>query len=163
MGKRARRSFRCQLLQHDFLVSCRYVLADAIQVLCTQVLGDQPCTHDLVLILYKSLSGKSCLQQFPVGVAIMKFATHMLILAAWLATAVAAPASGVPKGPFVVTLALSSNMKSIQANVTNTGAEVRLSGIIGFTFVQLRSLLVTRCNHPPYASFYGRSGRLSGI
>jgi hypothetical protein len=93
----------------------------------------------------------------------MKFATHMLILAALLATAVAAPASGIPKGPFVVILALSSNMKSIQANVTNTGAEVRLSGIIGFNFVQLRSLLVPRCNHPPYASFYGRSRRLSGI
>ena len=86
---------------------------------------------DHVLILYKSLSGKSRLQQFPVGVAVMKFVTHMFLLAALLATAVAAPTSGIPKAPLVVKLALSSNMKSIQADVTNTGAEVRLSGIIG--------------------------------
>lgn len=117
--------------------------------------------HVLILILYKSLSGKSRLQQFPV---VMKFAAHMLLLAALLATAVAAPASGMPKAPLVVTLALSSNMESIQAYVTNTGAEVRSSGIIGlYYFVQLRSLLVTRCNRPPYTSFYGRSGRLSGV
>ena len=95
----------------------------------------------------------------------MKFVTHMFLLAALLATAVAAPTSGIPKAPLVVKLALSSNIKSIQADVTNTGAEVRLSGIIGlYNFVQLMiSLLVTRCNHPPYTSFYGRSGRLSGV
>jgi hypothetical protein len=54
----------------------------------------------------------------------MKFATHILLFAALLATAVAAPASGIPKAPLAVTLSLSSDMKSIQANVTNTGADV---------------------------------------
>ncbi|KAK2466189.1 hypothetical protein APHAL10511_001831 [Amanita phalloides] len=47
----------------------------------------------------------------------------MLLLAALLATAVAAPAPGIPKAPLVVTLSLSDDMKSIQADVTNTGAD----------------------------------------
>ena len=86
----------------------------------------------------------------------------MLLLAALLSTAVAAPASGIPKAPLVVTLGLSSDTKSIQANVTNTGAVV--SGtIVLYNFLQLRSLLVSRCNHTPHTPFYGRSGRLSGV
>ena len=54
----------------------------------------------------------------------MKFAIHAFLLAALLATAVAAPGPGVPKAPLTVTLSLSGDMKSIQANVTNTGPEV---------------------------------------
>ena len=55
----------------------------------------------------------------------MKFAIHAFLLAALLATAVAATAPGVPKAPLTVTLSLSGgDMKSIQANVTNTGTEV---------------------------------------
>jgi hypothetical protein len=87
----------------------------------------------------------------------MKFAIHMhaFLLAALLATAVAAPDPGIPKAPLAVTLSVSADMKSIQANVTNTGAEV--SGSITFyNFLQLSSLPVTRCNHHTHPSFYGR-------
>lgn len=73
---------------------------------------------------------------------VMKFATHIILLAAWLSTAVAAPASGMPRAPLVVTLGLSSDTKSIQANVTNTGADVR-GTIALYNFLQLRSLLVS--------------------
>ena len=52
----------------------------------------------------------------------MKFTIHVFLLAALLSTAVAAPDSGVPKAPLVATLNLSADMKSIQANVMNTGA-----------------------------------------
>ena len=106
-----------------------------------------PCTHrfyviDHVLVLYDGLSGKSRLQQFPVNVAIMKFTIHMFLLAVLLAATVAAPASGIPKAPLVVTLSLSSDLKDIQADVTNTGADVS-STIALYNFLQLRSLLVT--------------------
>ena len=86
----------------------------------------------------------------------MKFAIHAFLLAALLATAVAAPASGVPKAPLSVTLSLSGDMKSIQADVTNTGAEVSSSiTFYIFKFLRLSSLPVARCNHPPHPSFYG--------
>ena len=56
----------------------------------------------------------------------MKFAIHTFLLAALLftGTAVAAPATEVPKAPLAMTLSLSGDMKSIQADVTNTCAEV---------------------------------------
>jgi len=54
----------------------------------------------------------------------MMFSTHILLFAAGLfSTVVAAPTSGIPKAPLVVTLALTGDMKSIQADVTNTGAD----------------------------------------
>ena len=84
----------------------------------------------------------------------MKFAIHSFLLAALLAAVVAIPASGVPKAPLAVTLSLSGDMKSIQADVTNTGAEVSCL-ITLYNFLQLSFLPVTRCNHPPHPSFYG--------
>ena len=83
----------------------------------------------------------------------MKFAIPSFLLAALLAAVVAIPAPGVPKAPLAVTLSLSGDMKSIQADVTNTGAEV--SGLITLYNLQLSFLPVTRCNHPPHPSFYG--------
>ena len=81
----------------------------------------------------------------------MKFSIHAFF-AALLATAVAAPGPGVPKAPLTVTLSLSGDMKSIQANVTNTGPEVSGS-ITLYNFLRLSSLPVTRRNHPPHPSF----------
>ena len=86
----------------------------------------------------------------------MKFAIHAFLLAALLAIAAATPDPEVPKAPLTVTLSQSGDMKSIQADITNTGAEV--SGSITFkfySFLQLSSLSVTRCNHSPQPSFYG--------
>ena len=83
----------------------------------------------------------------------MKFAIHSFLLTALLATAVTAPDPGIPKAPLTVTLSLSGDMKSIQANVTNTGTEVSGS-ITLYSFLRLSSLPVTRCDPPPHPSFY---------
>ena len=80
----------------------------------------------------------------------MKPSIHAFLLAALLATAFAAP--GVPKAPLTVTLSLSGDMKSIQANVTNTGTEVSGS-ITLYNFLRLSSLPVTRCDPLPQPSF----------
>jgi len=64
--------------------------------------------------------------------------THILLFAAGLlSTVVAAPTSGLPKAPLVVSLALTGDMKSIQADVTNTGADV--SGVIALSILLLQT------------------------